>query len=352
MIRAYLKEKIKRILLDFAFIGIFTLCFYLTEVSLYFIWYPSALCFVLYFLYIVWDYRKFSKKHKHLLKLVQHIDETAEQLPAAVGQLEEDYQLLVKTVLTSYKKSGKIHTENTKNRQEYIALWTHQIKTPITAMELLLQKPDEKNFDTIRRELSERLFEIEQYVDTSLQYMRLDTMNSDLVLKKYHLFDIVKQAVKYFSRSFISKRISLRLEESDIFVATDEKWLLFVLKQILSNALKYTKQGTVSIYMNPKGNQTLVIEDTGIGILAEDLPRIYEKGFTGCNGRIQKKSTGIGLYLSKTVLDKLGHGISISSEEGHGTRVEISFEQPKNLFQFDTGMYWVSPNTNLSSSEE
>jgi len=98
---------------------------------------------------------------------------------------------------------------------------------------------------------------------------------------------------------------------------------LFVLKQILSNALKYTKQGSISIYLHPNEPQTLVIEDTGIGIAPEDLPRIYEKGFTGTNGRIQKKSTGIGLYLSKIVLDKLGHGILISSKEGCGTRVEI-----------------------------
>lgn len=325
MIWAYLKEKRARFFLDLLFLLIFLLCFYLTEVSLYFIWYPSLLCFVLFCFYIIWDYRKFINKHKHLMKLIQHIDETAEQLPASMGQLEEDYQLLVKTLLSSHKESVKIHTENAKNRQEYIALWTHQIKTPITAMELLLQKTDEKSSDEIRRELLERLFEIEQYVDASLQYIRLDTMNSDLVLQKYRLFDIVKQAVKYFARLFISKRISLHLEESDILVTTDEKWLLFVLKQILSNSLKYTAHGTISIYMSPKENQTLMIEDSGIGISPEDLPRIYEKGFTGCNGRIQKKSTGIGLYLSKTVLDKLGHGISISSEEGRGTKVEISF---------------------------
>lgn len=323
MIRAYLREKRARFFLDLLFLLIFLLCFYLTEVSLYFIWYPSLLCFVLFCFYIIWDYRKFINKHKHLMKLIQHIDETAEQLPASMGQLEADYQLLVKTLLSSHKESEKIHTENAKNRQEYIALWTHQIKTPITAMELLLQKTDEKSSDEIRRELLERLFEIEQYVDASLQYIRLDTMNSDLVLQKYRLFDIVKQAVKYFARLFISKRISLHLEESDILVTTDEKWLLFVLKQILSNSLKYTAHGTISIYMSPNENQTLMIEDSGIGISPEDLPRIYEKGFTGCNGRIQKKSTGIGLYLSKTVLDKLGHGISISSEEGRGTKVKI-----------------------------
>ncbi len=323
MIWAYLKEKTTRIFLDILFAGVFALCFYLTDTSLYYIWYPSLLCFVLFCLFVIWDYRRFLKKHRHLLKLANHIDETAQQLPTPKGWLEEDYQMLLRTLLHTHRESIKINTENARNRQEYLALWTHQIKTPITAMELLLQNPSENNPAKQSRELLGRLFEIEQYVDASLQYMRLDTMNADLVLQKYLLFDIVKQAVKYFARSFISKRISLHLEESNTLVTTDEKWLLFVLKQILSNALKYTKQGSISIYLHPNEPQTLVIEDTGIGIAPEDLPRIYEKGFTGTNGRIQKKSTGIGLYLSKIVLDKLGHGILISSKEGCGTRVEI-----------------------------
>ena len=106
-------------------------------------------------------------------------------------------------------------------------------------------------------------------------------------------------------------------------MATDEKWLLFVIKQILSNALKYTQEGAISIFMHPGKEKALVIEDTGIGIAAEDLPRIFERGFTGENGREQKKSTGIGLYLSKMILGRLGHGIVISSEEGNGTRVEL-----------------------------
>ena len=153
-------------------------------------------------------------------------------------------------------------------------------------------------------------------------------MNSDLVLQKYRLFDIVKQAVKYFARLFISKRISLHLEESDILVTTDEKWLLFVLKQILSNSLKYTAHGTISIYMSPNENQTLIIEDSGIGISPEDLPRIYEKGFTGCNGRMDKRATGIGLYLCREICRRLGHTITVDSEQGRGTKVTIGLARP------------------------
>ncbi len=325
MIWNYFKGKKKRIVLDILFIGIFTLCFFLSEVSLLYVWYPSLLCFVVFFLYLIIDIWHFSKKHNHLKKLLQHIDETAQQLPAASDQLETDYQALVHTLLQAYKTSVKKNNEAARERQEYLTLWTHQIKTPITAMELMLQNENVKDFDALRREFAKRLFEIEQYVDTSLQYVRLDTLHSDLVLQNYRLFDIVKQAVKHFARSFIAKRISLHLEESDVSVATDEKWLLFVLKQLLSNSLKYTKQGSVSIYMNPNKKGSLILEDTGIGILPEDLPRIYERGFTGENGRMQKKSTGIGLYLSKRILNQLGHEITVTSKEEGGTKVELFF---------------------------
>jgi len=121
------------------------------------------------------------------------------------------------------------------------------------------------------------------------------------------------------------KKISLDLQEMDTLVVTDEKWLVFVLKQILSNALKYTPAGRkISIYMDINFVKTLVIEDTGIGISAEDLPRIMERGFTGYNGRMDKKATGIGLYLTRQILDRLNHEITIESVSGQGTKVYIN----------------------------
>ena len=323
MIRAYLREKMSRFFLDLVFLGVFVLCFFLMNAGLYLIWYPAVICLAFLVMFVIWDFYHFRKRHRLLENICRHIDETAEYLPAARGQLEEDYQQMLRTVLKTYKERLKQNREMLVGNQEYITLWAHQIKTPLTALELMVQELGEENAAEKKKELAGRLFEVEQYVDTALQYMRLDTLTSDLVLQEYALFGIVKQAVKYFARTFIAKRISLRMEESDAVAATDEKWLLFVLKQILSNALKYTKEGSVSIYMHPDKEQVLVIEDTGIGIAAEDLPRIYDRGFTGCNGRIQEKSTGIGLYLSKLVLERLGHGISVSSKEGQGTKVEV-----------------------------
>ena len=206
-------------------------------------------------------------------------------------------------------------------------LWAHQIKTPIAAMNILLQsgKADEK-------ELSAELFKIEQYVEMVLGYLRTEQMTSDLTLKEYELLDVIRQAVRKYSKLFILQKIKLNLEETDYRVVTDEKWFLFALEQILSNALKYTKEGSISIYMDKEKSDTLIIEDTGIGISPEDLPRVVEKGFTGYNGRSGRKSTGLGLYLTKQILEKLGHTIKLESEVGAGTRVYIYLgREKKNL---------------------
>lgn len=154
-------------------------------------------------------------------------------------------------------------------------------------------------------------------------------MSADLELKRYDLLEIIRQAVRKYSRLFILQKMKLNLEEMDYQVLTDEKWLLFAIEQILSNALKYTKEGGISIYMAKDRKDTLVIEDTGIGINPEDLPRVVEKGFTGYNGRNHKKSTGLGLYLSKEILEKLNHTLTLESEVGKGTRVFIYLGRPE-----------------------
>ena len=315
--------------MDLVFAGIFALCFYLTGAELLLLWYPASLCLFFEFLFGFFDFLKFQEKHERLLMLCLYPKEAAEFLPDTNDAIEEDYKNLVRAFADIYRTERKANEKKTESAMEYMTLWTHQIKTPITAMQLLLQEPDETMIsDRKRRELLDQLFEIEQYVDMALQYTRLDTITSDFLFQEYRLFDLVKQAVKYFARTFISKKLSLDMKETDTVVVTDGKWLLFVIKQLLSNALKYTDRGVISVYMHPDHTQTLVIKDTGIGIAAEDPPRIYERGFTGENGRLQKKSTGIGLYLSKTILGRLGHRIVIISETGRGTRVELRSPDP------------------------
>ena len=171
------------------------------------------------------------------------------------------------------------------------------------------------------REFAMELFNVEEYVDKAMSYIRISDISSDLVFDEIELDDLIRKSVKKYANTFIRKRISLDFQETHYKVITDEKWLLIVLGQILSNSLKYTPEGgSISISMQ---GALLNISDTGIGIRPEDLPRLFEKGFTGENGRQYSKSTGQGLYLCKTIMDKLAHGIRLDSEEGAGTTVTL-----------------------------
>lgn len=204
---------------------------------------------------------------------------------------------------------------------EYYTVWAHQIKTPIAAMRLLLQDADTDE----QRALLEQLQSVEQYVEMVLGYLRLESPSSDYVIRNYLLDDIVRQAVRKYASQFIRRKLRLEYTPLNVSVITDEKWLLFVIEQVLSNALKYTRSGSVSITL--EAPKTLCIRDTGIGIAPEDLPRVFEKGYTGSNGRTDKRATGIGLYLCRRILEKLGHTIAITSTVGEGTTVRIGLQQ-------------------------
>ncbi len=215
--------------------------------------------------------------------------------------------------------------EAIREKEDFFALWAHQIKTPIAAMKLLLAD-EEPDMGDCKREL----FKIENYVETALNYLRFEGMSGDMLLERTNLEPLVKQVVKKYSTIFIHKHLSVELENLDITILTDEKWLSFVLEQALSNALKYTKEGGIKIFTRiPEEGKTsadteIVIRDTGVGISSEDLPRVFEKGYTGYNGRMDMKASGIGLYLCKGVCDKLGHKIRIESEASKGTDLVIT----------------------------
>ncbi len=203
---------------------------------------------------------------------------------------------------------------------DYYTLWAHQIKTPIAAMRLLFQEEP-------RPELEGELLKIEQYVEMVLGYLRLGSDTTDYVLRSCDLDGLIRQSIRKYARLFILKKISLDFRETGKTVLTDEKWLAFVVEQILSNSLKYTPEGgRIRIYGD---GETLVIADSGIGIQPEDLPRVFEKGFTGYNGREDKKSTGIGLYLCSQVMDRLNHGVSIASRPGQGTLVRLDLSRQR-----------------------
>ena len=220
-----------------------------------------------------------------------------------------------------------VQTEEERKRytdlMDYYTLWVHQIKTPIAAMDLLLQAKEE---DTSALEVE--LQRISQYVDMVLQYLRLDSETRDLDLQRCQLDAVIRQTVRKYAKLFILKKIRLTFQETHLEVRQRREVVGLLLEQVLSNALKYTPPGERSaVFQDPA--ETLVIADTGIGIAPEDLPRIFDKGYTGHNGRMDKKATGIGLYLCRRVTNLLGHTITVTSQLGQGTQVHLGLGRPK-----------------------
>ncbi|MCR1840525.1 sensor histidine kinase [Murimonas intestini] len=284
--------------------------------------YLLAVFFLL--LFLGWDFIRYRKKHMELLDIYDRINVELKGLPKADSLLESDYQAVLGRLYACNKEVISLEDARKKDMTDYYTLWAHQIKTPITALNLLIQAQEGGG----KAELSQQLIKIERYVEMVLQYLRMENMSSDLRLREVKVKKLVNAAVKKDRTIFIHRKISLNLQDMENTVLTDEKWLVFVIEQILSNSLKYTDTGgSISVYMLEGEENTLVIEDNGMGIKEEDLPRIFENGFTGYNGRMEKKSTGIGLYLCRQILDKLGHSISVSSVPGRGTKVMIDMSR-------------------------
>ena len=269
---------------------------------------------------------KAYRKHNILTRLANEITVSADNLPKAVSADDKDYGRLIRT-LSDYCISLKEKSANSlQATNEYYTMWVHQIKTPISAMRLMLQSEDSES----NRRLSDELMKIEQYVNMALCYVRLESSGNDLVIKHYSLDDIVKKSVRKFSTQFIGKKLSLGYKELDTDVLTDEKWLSFIIKQLLSNAIKYTAKGSVSIYMKPDTDRKILcIADTGIGIDPADLPRIFDNGYTGLNGRYDMKASGIGLYLCRCIADMLGITFTAVSELGKGSVFMLDLTESK-----------------------
>ncbi|MDD3243813.1 MAG: sensor histidine kinase [Eubacteriales bacterium] len=264
---------------------------------------------------------RYDRRHREMLAMLARIPGQPEELPAPRTLGEEDFALAARALYAERAALISQSDSRVSDMTDYYTLWAHQIKVPLSAMHLLVEDAPRST------DLEQELFKVEQYVEMVLQYLRLESISGDLMLKEYALEDLVRRAAKKYALLFIHSKVSLRMEDFHFNVITDEKWLGFVLEQLLSNALKYTREGDVSVYLEPWAKCTLVIEDTGIGIRPEDIPRVFDRGFTGYNGRMDRKSTGIGLYLCREILRKLGHPIRLESEVGKGTRVLLDLSQ-------------------------
>ncbi|RSJ84003.1 sensor histidine kinase [Streptococcus cristatus] len=265
------------------------------------------------------------------MDLASAYKEYRNQLFYASGRPQTALEALLfeKLALLEMDKKNRAIEEREKlnDLMDYYTLWAHQIKTPIAASSLLVGEIEDKK---VKNQLEQELFKIESYVNIVLQYLRLESFHEDLVLKKENVEDLVKEIVKKYAIFFIQKGLSLNLHDLDRTIITDKKWFVVILEQVLSNSLKYTSQGGIEIYFQ---EDTLYIKDSGLGIQDADLLRVFERGFSGYNGRLTQQSSGLGLYLSKKIADELGHQISIASQVGQGTTVMISFSEKKMIFE-------------------
>lgn len=319
---SYAKAHSKPAAVFFLFCTVFSVCFALYHLPLAAVLYAGGICAALGLIVLILDFRRFVRRYKELRALHSEILVAAGHFPPAANLLEQEYQ----EILLSLSREKTALENRMQSRYtdliDYYTVWAHQIKTPIASLYLTLQNDD----SPCSRELTQELQRIEQYVEMVLCYLRLDSDTTDYVIRSCDLDTILRQAVRKFAQQFIYRKIRLVFQPTGFTVLTDEKWLLFVLEQLLSNALKYTKSGgTISITMNDPG--ILCIGYTGIGIAPEDLPRIFEKGYTGYNGHSDKKASGIGLYLCRRICGNLSHRISAQSALGRGTVVSLNLNR-------------------------
>ena len=294
--------------------------------------YPAFVCTVLGLLFLISGIRREWLRHRRLEELGRLPSALQESFPEPITVEDRDYQQIISRLCEEQKQLETQMNLRYSDMIDYYTVWAHQIKTPIASMRLNLQNQDSE----FARRILEDLARIERYVEMVLGYLRLDSDFTDYVIQEYDLDEIVKQAVKKFAGQFIRKKLQLDYRPLHTRAVTDEKWLQFVLEQVISNSLKYTESGRITIEMESDamakeaGDAILCIRDTGIGIAPEDIPRIFEKGYTGYNGRSDKKASGIGLYLCRRICDNLGHVITANSSLENGTVIRIRFKGPRS----------------------
>ncbi|UHA71873.1 sensor histidine kinase [Paenibacillus sp. 481] len=272
------------------------------------------------------------------IELKEMMHNKKEDFLVALPEPQNEEQALFVEVIkkmqnTHYKQMRKFMHEK-RDHQDFIMSWIHEVKLPIAASGLLLENRAGKTVDFLADKLEDELNKMDSYVEQALYYSRIDSFSKDYFITDVALDQIVKKSVKKYAKLFITKRVRFQMNEGERLVQSDSKWLVFMMDQMVANALKYVHEaGEISFKVEEDSTEKrLLIQDSGIGIKPEDLPRVFERGFTGANGRTHAKSTGMGLYLAKQMALKLGHKLSIESEEGAYTRVTIHFPKIRSYY--------------------
>lgn len=329
----YIRDKGLFLAINLMIFMIISFLMYSLNVALVIIFLLFCVWFLPLLTYMLIEYIKFRKYFNTVENILENLDKKY-LLPEVLNEPDfiegEEINYIFKVLSRDMHENVKYYKNMQEEYREYIEMWVHEIKTPIASTKLLI----ENNTNEITRKIDTQMDKIENFVEQVLYYSRSDEVGKDYIIKKTELSQVVKSVVKKNQRDFIGKRISLQLGNLDEIIYSDAKWIEFILNQIVGNAIKYSKGQEDKIKIESKilaNSIVLTIEDNGVGINERDLNRVFEKGFTGENGRKFGKSTGIGLYLCKKLCDKMGLGLSIESKENKGTKVTVIFPQIKNL---------------------
>ncbi|QWG71445.1 HAMP domain-containing histidine kinase [Bacillus mycoides] len=292
---------------------------------------------IIFFVFCIWffpliiymaiEFIKCKNYHNEINGILENLEKKY-LLPEVVKESNfihgEKLNAILKEVSRDMHENVKYYSDMQSDYREYIETWVHEIKTPIASTKLII----ENNQNEVTNKIDSQLDRIEGFVEQVLYYSRSNNVGKDYIIKPINLDDVVRTVIKRNYRDFIHKRIKLDMKNINEIVYSDKKWVEFIVNQILGNSIKYSnnKEQMIRIYSIKKANSViLTIEDNGVGIITKDINRVFEKGFTGENGRRFSKSTGMGLYLCEKLCSKLGMKIGIESEVNKGTRVTLIF---------------------------
>ena len=322
ILKAFIKANYSFFLAYVLNLSVFSFIYVLGQLPLYFLVFSIELSLFIGGCFFLFKFSRYYKRFRLLERLDKDPIDTLKQLSSNRDSSEDFFHLKIEKLIEEIQQVKKKSQQRNTSQIDYFTLWLHQIKTPISAISLLMQRDNKSKFT---HQMEQELLQIENYTHMALNYLKIEQSGSDLDFVQVSLDRVIKETVKKFSILFIYNRIQLDYQETNKSILSDEKWLRVLVEQILSNSLKYTPEGgKIKIYMSPTKEDQLIIEDTGIGIRSEDLPRIFERGYSGFNGRIHEKSTGLGLFLSQEITKRLGHEMSIESTVGKGTKVMIN----------------------------
>ncbi len=318
MIKGYLRYRRTMLCAALAACATFTAFMLLLRTDTNTIIYANMLYVFVIGVFVVFDLFRYKEKVARLADIKDSLTHTAHDYPESENNIEKLYSDIISSLYGLMdRERGEIIKEYSE-QVDYYTMWLHQIKNPIAAMRLAIE--GDSTADPV---YEQELFKIERYVEMALQYVKLKNPENDLVLECVDIDPVIRESIKKYKTMFIYKRLGADFKETGQTRITDKKWLAFIVEQILSNAVKYTERGGISIYAVDSG---FAIEDSGIGIRAEDIERIFEKGYTGFNGRLNDRASGLGLYMASTVAKSLGIELSVSSRPGKGTVMSVLFK--------------------------